>query len=189
MKLIPLTSKGQTVGHAMVDDEDFDYLTQWTWREEKGLSDGRKHRNTSYAIRVKRTGETGTKAMHRLIMQRYSPVSQNDLTDHWDGNGLNNQKTNLRVCSHSENCMNRLKPKGSYSSAYKGVCYEKEFKNWRCRLKKGKKVVFWQRFKQERDAAIAYDIKAKELFGPFAKCNFDSISEVDLQRVTHLLKS
>ena len=85
MKEIKLT-QGKV---ALVDDEDFDMLNQYTWYGDK------------YA---QTTIERKSVQMHRLIMKtpRWMVV------DHIDHNGLNNQKSNLRNCSQSANCKNKI---------------------------------------------------------------------------------
>ena len=188
MKQIPLTNKDQILGYAQVDDEDYDYLMRWSWR----LHDKRekeRERYTDYAVRIKRKGVKGAKGMHRIIMQRYHEVPSRILVDHEDGNGLNNQKSNLRLCTHSQNSMNKVKNGDRpYSSCYKGVSFQKRVRRWRAELTAGRRRVYCQLFDNEMDAVIAYDIKARQHFGPFAKCNLNDVTESDLQRVTSLLK-
>ena len=91
MKLIPLT-RGL---FAQVDDEDFEFLSQWRW-----------HANLKpYAVCGVDAG-SGTRTsmyMHRLIM---SPTGK-DVVDHIDGDSLNNTRSNLRICTHAENLRNR----------------------------------------------------------------------------------
>lgn len=169
----------------MVDDEDYDYLMQWSWRL---FDQNPEAKNTDYAIRVKCRGDSGTKHMHRLIMQRYQTLGQRDVIDHRDANGLNNCKANLRVCTHSQNSMHKVKNRGPHSSRYKGVSLQKRVGRWRAELMAGRKRVYHQLFDDERDAAIAYDIKAREHFGAFAKCNFTDIPSADILRLTPLLK-
>ena len=103
--------------------------------------------------------------MHRLIMD----AQERQEIDHADGNGLNNQKDNLRFCTHSQNHMNRKPTKGS--SKYKGVSWHKAAKKWNARITLNKKTVSIGYFDSEIIAAKAYDEKAIELFGEFAKLN------------------
>lgn len=173
MKIIPL-SQGY---FAQVDDEDFDFLNQWTWRAAV----------TKRVVYVKRDvfdKETKTSTaiyMHRLLM---SPDTKM-VVDHVDHNGLNNQKINLRICTQTENKQNRRPNKLQHrTSIYKGVCYA-----YRKVISRGKEYYYyaWQAriqnktlgiFKTEVEAALAYDNKAIELFGEFANLNFKEPSSV-----------
>lgn len=111
MKLIPLT-QGQ---FAMVDDGDYDELMKFKWWAKKG-------KNTYYAGR--RNGRLNT-LMHRHLMGDIKGVAY----DHADGNGLNNQRSNLRVATSQENSQNRTK-QSNCSSKYKGACWEKRIGKW-----------------------------------------------------------
>lgn len=155
MKYINLT-KGKT---AIVDDEDFELLSQWKWQLYSGGYARRSYRKNGKSMNV---------AMHRFILK----LPKGLYTDHINGNRLDNRKENLRVCSYRENAYNRVKRTGT-SSIFKGVYWHKHNKAWLTgiRLKEGKlKVVGY--FKNEIHAAMAYDIWAKELYGEFAKLNF-----------------
>ena len=88
-----------------------------------------------------------------------------------DGDGLNNQKANLRICTRSQNKMNGKSYKNS-SSKYKGIWWVKKNKKWRVRIRLNNKTIHLGYFKDETEAAKAYDSKAKELFGEFARLNF-----------------
>jgi len=93
MKKIPLT-RGQ---YASVDDENYDDLMQFKWSAQWAPS-----ANTFYAIRTIKGGHH-REYMHRRIMKS-GPDEQ---VDHWDHNGINNLKKNLRMCSGRENKKNR----------------------------------------------------------------------------------
>lgn len=148
---------------ALVDDEDFEYLNQWKWRAMKG-------RTTHYAVRGTNSRKgVGYKSilMHRVIMKvRDTKI----FIDHKDHNGLNNQKANLRACTASQNGANRM-PRPNSSSKYLGVLYYKPRQNWLARIRKDHKTTFIGYFKNEVEAAIAYNRKAIELHGEFAKLN------------------
>ncbi len=156
MKRIPL-SKGM---FALVDDEDYERLAKYYWCARKG-------RNTFYADRsVKLNGKWTTISMHREIFG----LPKNKQIDHADHNGLNNQKYNLRICTPAQNQQNRLPYKG-FSSRYKGVGWAKDDKKWRSYIYPNYKFVSLGYFDSEIEAANAYDAKAKELFGEFARLN------------------
>jgi len=159
MKQIPL-SQGL---FALVDDEDFEYLNQFKWH-------ARKSRDTFYASRNLRISKNNRKTiqMHRVVLETTNPKIQ---IDHKDGNGLNNQKNNLRLATSTQNTRNS-KPNKNTSSKYKGVSYRKDAKKWRSIINFNKKVIRLGCFTDEIEAAKAYDEKAKELFGEFAWLNF-----------------
>jgi len=102
--------------------------------------------------------------MHNLIMGT-------KLVDHKNGNGLDNQKNNLRNCTNQQNHMNR-RPKKNCTSKFKGVCRFKKDLKWTAVIKFNRKQIYIGIFGNEEDAAKAYDKKAKELFGEFAYLNF-----------------
>jgi len=149
-KSIPLT-QGKM---ALVDDEDFDKLNQYKW-----CFDGQ------YA--QSKIGNKTTR-MHRVIFD--SPQ-----VDHVDGDGLNNQRSNLRACNHTQNQMNSVKRKSlsiKLSSKYKGVSWHKQTEKWRARIQTSQGCLYLGLFEVEEDAARAYDEAAKENFGEFARLNF-----------------
>lgn len=109
MKEIKLT-QGKV---ALVDDEDFLFLNRWKW-------DCDSINKTNYAkmnFLDSNTGKNIKIYMHRLIMG--CPGSM--FIDHIDHNGLNNQKSNLRICTRSENLRNNIRNNKKHSSKYRGV--------------------------------------------------------------------
>lgn len=158
MKLISLT-QGQ---FSKVDDSDFIWLSVWKWRAFKV-------RGIYYAVRsVRIEGENRTIFMHRQIMN--TPVGKE--TDHKDRDGLNNQRNNLRDCTHRQNNMNR---KSFGSSKYVGVSYSKIQNKYIARIRINGEQVFLGSFKNEIKAAHAYDEAAKIHHGEFANLNFKLI--------------
>ena len=143
-------------GVALVDDEDFEMLNQYKW-----FNNG-----TGYAItKIKKNNKQVNKLMHLFIIDTPKDMQ----TDHIDRNKLNNQKFNLRIVTRSQNTMNRPKYKGT--SKYKGVYYNKQNKNWVARIKLNKKQITIGSYEDEKDAALAYNEKAIELFKEYAYLN------------------
>lgn len=158
-----ITTKSNDIVY--VDDEIYDYLSQFVWYT-------RKDRKTKYAIRFDTiNGKKTSIQMHRDIMK----LTDTRLIDHIDGNRLNNQKDNLRICNNSENHMNRGKQRNN-TSGYKGVTWHKKDKKWQAQIIKERKCYYLGSFVDPEDAARAYDKKAKELHGQFAKLNFSEDS-------------
>lgn len=161
MKKIPLT-QGK---FALVDDEDYERLNQHKWSASK-------HYNTYYAGR--NTGKRPNRGhiyMHRQILG----LTKGDgkITDHFNDNGLNNQKANLRIVTNSENAYRAKTRKAiNKTSKYKGVCWHKVPQKWVASIKYNGHLIYLGIFNTEIKAAKAYDVKAKELFGEFARFNF-----------------
>ena len=116
--------------------------------------------------------EVSNKKIHRLVAEAFS-LNLSDLpcVDHQDRNCLNNHLSNLRWCTQKENLQNMSKRKNT-SSVYKGVCFDKKANKWRARIKHNDQRINLGYYVDESEAARAYDRKAIELFGVFAKLNF-----------------
>ncbi len=104
--------------------------------------------------------------MHRVIAQRMGITG--DVTDHRDGDGLNNTRENLRALSHQENAWNRG-PNRNNSSGYKGVSWDG--RNWVVYVQQGKRRVCVGRFKDKNEAAKRYNQVVRERFGDVAWIN------------------
>ncbi len=143
-----------------MDDEDFDELSKYRW-------DAHKERFVWYATRYQKNGvrEYTRVRMHRQIMGAVS-----EQIDHKDGDGLNNQKRNLRFCTNSQNLMNSRTRKDN-SSGFKGVTYHRKNKKWRTQLHLDGKSISAGCHATKEQAAMAYNRKAAELFGDFARLN------------------
>ena len=150
MKLIPL-SKGK---FAQVDDSDYEWLNHWGW-----------HIHESSLVLYARRNFDNIR-MHRLIMELIDPNIQ---IDHMDRDGLNNQRSNLRLATISQNQMNK-KGHSKYSS-YKGVTFEPKRNMWRADIQTQSERRR-KSFKTEIEAAKWHDVVAKELHGEFAYLNF-----------------
>lgn len=165
-KRIPLT-QGK---FAIVDDEDYKRLLKHKWYANKIGNTFYAGRNIIIGnIRSSRNPKrkTGAILTHHQIMQ----VLPNILIDHRNGNGLDNQKCNLRISTRTQNSQNQRKiSKGT--SKYKGVSWSKQKRKWRARIVYNSQEISLGLFNDEIEAARIYDAKAKELFGEFAKTNF-----------------
>lgn len=153
MREIPLT-QGKV---ALVDDEDFEELSKYRWHYER-VWHGEEYARCSVGKR---------KTMHQMIMR--TPVGMQ--TDHRDHNGLNNQKSNLRICTVSENQSNRLKQQGRYSSDYLGVTWRSKEQKWVAQIRTGGRLQNLGFFVGEAEAAAAYNEAAQRLHGEFARLN------------------
>lgn len=106
--------------------------------------------------------------LHTLIMNTQKEKGQ--VIDHIDGNPSNNRKSNLRICTVSENGFNRGKPKNNTSGA-KGVSWNKKSQKWCARIMSNGKDYIIGLFDTIKEASDAYDAKAIELHGEFARLN------------------
>lgn len=159
---IPLT-QGKV---AIVDACDFERLNQWKWYVK------RRNEAVWYATRAISTNdERRTIKMHREILQ----AKTGEIIDHINGDGLDNRRCNLRLCSASENGANRRKYKAK-SSKYKGVSFKKNKGAFVAQITVRGKVKWLGTFKDERDAAIAYDKAAIQNYGAFALTNLKHAS-------------
>jgi hypothetical protein len=150
---IPLT-QGK---YAIVDADDYYRLAKFNWYAVPG-------NRTFYAS--KKMAQTNIN-MHRLIMD----APKNLVVDHIDHNGLNNRKSNLRICTNAQNACN-MRPYRGVSSKYKGVSWSKKKKKWEAGIKRDQKRYRLGFFETEIEAAKAYDKKASQLHGQFACLNF-----------------
>jgi hypothetical protein len=161
MKLIDISTPAYPNIFVMVDDEDFEWLNQWKWCPIK------KGRNI-YANRgSQEEGERRKVRMHRLILG----AEPGQIVDHADGNGLNNQRWNLRFCTNSQNNSNIDKPKHGKTSQYKGVYWARKDKRFFAAIKVNHNRIRLGYFRDERDAALAYNAAAVQHFGEFARIN------------------
>jgi len=160
MKQIPLT-QGK---FALVDDEDFEYLNQWKWHTStNGL--------TMYATghEPKANGVQKTIIMHRLIMG----LKHGDglVIDHINHDGLDNRRSNLRICTQKENMRNRTSLTNS-SSKHLGVTFYKDrVKAWRALIRVDGELNHIGYFQTEEQAAMAYNERAQKAYGEFASLN------------------
>ena len=156
MKLIPLT-QGK---FAQVDDEDFDDLNQYKWYAVKG-----KGFNPPYYARRRQFNGKGIE-MHQQLLG----LQIGELGDHKDGDGLNNQRFNIRKCTFMQNKMNQ-RAKSNRLSKYKGVGYRSSRKIWTANITHEGVHYYLGSSKSEEVAALLYNQKAIELFKEFARLN------------------
>jgi hypothetical protein len=155
MKTIPLTNSDLV---AFVDDADYDHLLRFTWFiSDKGYAIGNACINGLYK----------TIRMHCVIMRAKG-------IDHRDTNRLNNQRANLRIATQSQNSGNQkilARKTHNSKSKYKGVSWSSASQKWRTQIVYMYKHIHLGYFHNEQEAAKAYNAKAIELFGEFARIN------------------
>lgn len=169
MKVIKLTRGLET----KVSNRDFASLSRWKWQAIKS------HSGKFYAVRnglTKRNGKLGRHMimMHRIIKNVEGLTAKIEV-DHKNKDTLDNQRGNLRLCSHKENMRNmgkkkKINPKGSHP-IYKGLLWDEKRKVWHVYCRDGKSKRYVGAFASSKDAAIAYNRYAKKYHGKFASLN------------------
>lgn len=157
-KEIPLT-RGLV---ALVDADDFERLNNMKWYAcgKNGLF---------YASRMIQIGSKRRQVqMHRSIIMLPS-CSQ---VDHRNGNSLDNRKENLRPCTPSQNQANQRIYSIPKTSRYKGVRWDSHNSKWTAQIGMNGKTKHIGMFADEVSAAKAYDVRARQIHGEYARCNF-----------------
>jgi hypothetical protein len=142
---------------AIVDDDDYDYLMQWKWHILSGRYAG---------TNMKINGKSKSIYLHRFIMK----VSKDMQVDHIDNNKLNNVKTNLRICTHTQNMINRPVYSNS-KSGFKGVIFYDKLKKYIARINFNNKEYYLGCYIDPKDAARAYNEAAQKYHTEFAHLN------------------
>jgi hypothetical protein len=154
-----ITSNGVVI---LVDEDDLERLSKFRWFTYKG-----KTNRTAYAARSDyTTGSRRQISMHRYILG----ASTHEEVDHINGDGLDNRKQNLRVCSTKENNRNKPRPKNN-TTGYKGVSYHARDLVYCAYIRVDRKLKHLGSFKTAEDAALAYNKAALKYFGDFARLN------------------
>ena len=169
MQTIQLYGKVAAGRVALVDDEDYALVARYRWNAAEYKTSAGVI--STYAVTGMRRedGTRGNVLMHNLIMGILG-------VDHFNHNGLDNQRENLRAATDTENQGNK-RHKLSGSSQYKGVSWSKQKKRWVAQIRRDGKVRSLGLFDFEVDAARAYDAAARPLFGAFACLNFPGPGE------------
>jgi hypothetical protein len=181
---------GKIQKYALVDDEDFERISQYNWtskiQKKKFVSD------TCYAYRYGK--DINNKKififMHREILG-LTKKDSNKIVDHIDHNGLNNSKTNLRICSQRQNVHNMRPHRIGKTSDYKGVSWNKKTKKWRVKIQYNREKSIWlgQNFISEIEAAKIYDAAAVIIYKEFAFLNLGKPTQKYLKEVKKLINN
>lgn len=151
--IIPITNaQKEVVAHALVSDEDYYDLLQTSWCSASGYASGRPQGKKVF--------------MHSYIFSKTSKEKLN-VIDHINRNKLDNRRDNLRANTYSGNSHNCKKSK--LSVLPKGVKAGKG--KWTSEITKDHKKYHIGSFDTVTEAALAYNEKAKELYGEFASLN------------------
>jgi hypothetical protein len=165
MQTIPLT-QGKI---ALVDDEDFEAVSTFKWLA---------HRNyrTHYAQRHMRRAGGGRplEHMHRVVLERKlgRSLSGGEVSDHINGNGLDNRRDNLRAVTRSQNARNCRRRRTNPSSRYLGVCWYGKYEKWTAKVMVDRKDIFLGYHGSELEAALAREAFIEDRPELHARSNF-----------------
>lgn len=139
----------------MVSDVDFENLSRYKWR----VSIEGKRR---YAV----TSKIPAKRMHRIVLG----AKTGEVVDHINGNGLDNTRENLRICTDAQNQCNRGKTR-SNTVGFKGVSWDKRRNKFHAQIQVNYKPIHLGHFDCPFKAAREYDEAALKHHGDFAFTN------------------
>ncbi len=147
----------------IVEPQDYYWLSRYQWSI---IGNGRKF----YAIRniVVRPRKTKILNLHRAIMDAPAGL----MVDHKNGDSLDNRRANLRLATRAQNVQNSQKRSTKTTSRFIGINLEKKSGRWAVKIVYEGKRLWLGRFKDELEAAKAYDAAAKKYHGEFARLNF-----------------
>ncbi len=161
MREISLTRGYVTI----VDDADYEELSAFKWRTQGPMGKA----GLVYAVRG--IPDNGCIYMHRAITNCIVGMK----VDHINGNGLDNRRANLRICTHAENIVRSNTAPSINPTGYRGVYKHQKAETYMARLGKTR----LGQFRLADTAARAYDAAAREKYGDFAVLNFPGeISEM-----------
>lgn len=161
---------------ALVDDEDYELVmespTMWRVKARQRKYGSpvfyawRSHIASKGVVRARLAHQ----AMHRLILDAPADL----FVDHINGNGLDNRRCNLRLCTNSQNQQNRRAPKHAPLSEFKGVTWHRSAAKWQAQIKLHGRNIYLGLYESEIEAARAYASAAERHFGEFAFTNLEA---------------
>lgn len=161
----------------LLDDEDYERISKYVWSGAIVRNYVKVQRQKTEWKRYFNDAGVFTKAVKYIVRTTIAnAVLQLDsifLIDHKDRNPLNNQKSNLRIATGSENQYNKTKYlyRNSQYSVYKGVTFSIQRKKWRAVIQFNKKRINIGSYNTEVEAALAWNKEAEKLHKEFAVLN------------------
>jgi hypothetical protein len=151
-KIIRNEDEIAVIGKVLVDDDKYHELIQYSWHNNRGYAQAK------IDIKIIK--------MHRYLLN----AKEDELVDHINNNKLDNRIVNLRISNPSSNSHNKGKKEGS-TSKYTGVCLYKKNGKYKAGISKENKYYWLGYHITAEEAALAYNEKAKELYGTHARLN------------------
>jgi len=156
---------------ALVSDEDFEYLSGFNWYAHIQSKDRTSYAQRGIPLSEQRVESKRTSiSMHRAIAERMG-LDLTNYIDHIDGDGINNQRENLRSVTHQQNMQNQTRQRKGQASRYKGVVWHKPNQKWVAKITINCVSTHLGYFVNEIDAAMTYNEAAVKNFGEFASLN------------------
>jgi hypothetical protein len=155
---VPLT-QGKV---GLIDVVDAHLLAGYRWYTARA--------GKQWYMRGQRSRATVPRSQRRCIDFHRLLFPETKMVDHKNGNGLDNRRENIRPATNSQNQLNRAKRQGC-SSRYKGVAWHIKHERWISNIRYQGRRIHLGWFFDEESAARAYNEKALELFGDFARLN------------------
>lgn len=152
-----INKDNEICGKCLIDIEDVDLVKDIKWHKSE------LQRSTYYCL----SNNTQSKRIHRLIMGVTDP---NIIVDHINHDGLDNRKSNLRLCSNAQNICNCNMPKNNKSGC-KGVYWSESRQKWCAQVTINNKTKSLGRFINYEDAVKARNEAAFKYYGEFANEN------------------
>lgn len=148
MKKIALTGNRGKGLFVLIDDKDYEWISKLRWYlNENGYPRTTRRINRKY--------------MHQLILPNAKTI------DHIDGDKLNNQRDNLRICTQTQNCYNQKLHKNN-TSGYRGVTWDKRQNQWIAQIMVNRKAIYLGSFTDLRAAILARKWGEKLYFKEFS---------------------
>lgn len=144
----------------IIDKEDWPKVRDFRWNVVR-------FSNTFYARAHRKEGLLGDKqniVIHRLILEFTL-----SFIDHANGNGLDNRKSNIRIATQSQNCINRNFQ--NLVTRTRGVTLNNSGK-FQARITIDSKRISLGTYETREEAGMAYDLAAIKLHGKFKRLNF-----------------
>ena len=156
--VMEINSPKYGIKKVLIDSDDIEKVKAHTWFVNK-------HRDIFYVRTHATINNVRTLLrLHRFIMD----ARPGEIVDHINGNGLDNRKCNLRICSLQENNHNCKKPRHN-TSGYKGVYWHKLCKKWGAQIRVNKKELHLGLFDTKEKAYDAYCEASKKYHGEFGR--------------------
>ncbi len=149
---------------ALIEDEDFERVSKFKWTSLYNPKNKKWYARRAVGGRAKQI----TIYMHRFILNAPKGIQ----VDHINGDGLDNQKHNLRFATNAQNHQNQIRPVAS-KSGFKGVSFDKRRNKFYARIGHNQQTTGLGYFQTAIEAARAYDEAAVKIHGEFARLNFE----------------